>query len=416
MAWTGAQIELRELNITAAEAAVYQELGGHLLYADPALRVSADEISRNTGSQPLLWANGISGDWPILLATVDSPEGLPTIRQLLAAHHYGRRRGLRIDLVILNASPTSYLADLNDKITELVLGSSETGEMDRPGGIFVRRTELLDEASLLMLRATARVHIECDGRPIGKILATLTAPADDDDAGDDEYIISNRLLPPRSAGRATPAAVRIFRRIRDVIKVDGLLEETETPPHPDRVSTEAPADGSHSFAQSSAELAIALDARPPLASDNGFGGLTDGDAYEIRLRDGRLPPAAWANVIATPRVGFLVTERGGGCTWVENSQFFRLTPWQNDPVSDPPSEVIYLRDEESGELWSATAAPVVHATAYYVRHDAGITTCEHEHAGIATHLSLGVAEQETVKLSVLRLTNGSTSRRRISVT
>jgi cyclic beta-1,2-glucan synthetase len=415
MAWTGAQIELRELNITPAETAVYQELAGHLLYADPAVRVPADEISRNQGSQPLLWAIGVSGDWPILLATVETSDGLPTVRQLLAAHHYWRRRGLRVDLVILNASPTSYLADLNDKITELVLGSSETGEMDRPGGIFVRRRELLDEATLLMLRGTARVNIECDGRAIGKILTALTAPVDEDDAGDDEYVVASRLLPPRSAGRATPAAVRIFRRIREVITDDGLPEETDTPPHAD-ASAGTPGEMSHSFAQSSAELAIALDARPPLAADNGFGGLTESGAYEIRLRDGRLPPAAWANVIATPNVGFLVTERGGGCTWVENSQFFRLTPWQNDPVSDPPSEMIYLRDDESGEIWSATAAPVAHNTPYYVRHDAGITTCEHEHVGIATHLSLGVTEQETVKLSVLRITNGSTSRRRISVT
>ena len=51
------------------------------------------ELRRNRGSQPLLWAMGISGDWPILLATIDSAEGLPTLRQLLAAHRYWRLRG-----------------------------------------------------------------------------------------------------------------------------------------------------------------------------------------------------------------------------------------------------------------------------------------------------------------------------------
>ena len=61
-----------------------------------------EELRRNRGSQPLLWANGISGDAPIVLATIDSPEGLPTLRQLFAAHHYWRRRGLTVDLVILN--------------------------------------------------------------------------------------------------------------------------------------------------------------------------------------------------------------------------------------------------------------------------------------------------------------------------
>ena len=47
-------------------------------------------------------------------------------------------------------------------------------------------------------------------------------------------------------------------------------------------------------------------------------------------------------------LGFLVTETGGGFTWAINSHENRLTPWSNDVVSDPPGEVIYLRDEDSG--------------------------------------------------------------------
>ena len=43
-------------------------------------------------------------------------------------------------------------------------------------------------------------------------------------------------------------------------------------------------------------------------------------------------------------------------TWRGNSQTNRLTPWHNDPVSDPQSEVIYLRDDESGAVLDAHAA------------------------------------------------------------
>ena len=63
-----------------------------------------------------------------------------------------------------------------------------------------------------------------------------------------------------------------------------------------------------------------------------------------------MPPAPWTNVVANPRCGFLATESGGGYTWSGNSQANRLTPWNNDPVSDQPGEVVYLRDEESGEV------------------------------------------------------------------
>jgi hypothetical protein len=43
-------------------------------------------------------------------------------------------------------------------------------------------------------------------------------------------------------------------------------------------------------------------------------------------------------------------------TKAANADYERLglTPWNNDPVSDPAAEVVYLRDEASGEIWSPT--------------------------------------------------------------
>jgi len=50
-------------------------------------------------------------------------------------------------------------------------------------------------------------------------------------------------------------------------------------------------------------------------------------------------------------------ESGSGYTWSINSQENQLTAWSNDPGSDPPGEAIYVRDEESGELWAPDGAP-----------------------------------------------------------
>ena len=60
-------------------------------------------------------------------------------------------------------------------------------------------------------------------------------------------------------------------------------------------------------------------------------------------------------MIANPSFGFQVSESGSGYTWSGNSRENQLTPWSNDPVSDPVSEAIYLRDDDSGQLWSPTA-------------------------------------------------------------
>ena len=151
----------------------------------------------------------------------------------------------------------------------------------------------------------------------------------------------------------------------------------------------------------------------PLRFDNGMGGLTAEDDYRIRVHGDRVPPAPWANVMANPQGGFLVTERGGGFTWAGNSYFFRLTPWHNDPVSDPVGDALYLQDEETGELWSATPAPAGGAGPYVIKHAAGSSWFEHEHDGIATQLILGLAGEDAIKVSLLRVTNRERRPRRL---
>ncbi|MEO8449690.1 MAG: glucoamylase family protein, partial [Gemmatimonadota bacterium] len=170
LAWTAAQLELRELGITPADAALYQELAGNLFYADPSLRASREEVLENHGGQPLLWSQGISGDWPILLATIDDLSGLPTWRELLAAHQYWRRRGMLIDLILVFEGEEGYFQELQEQITNAVLSSSEAGVLDHPGGVFIRRSGKLNEEERRMLRATARVLVPCDGRPLARIV------------------------------------------------------------------------------------------------------------------------------------------------------------------------------------------------------------------------------------------------------
>ena len=75
------------------------------------------------------------------------------------------------------------------------------------------------------------------------------------------------------------------------------------------------------------------------------------------LEPGQTTPAPWANVIANPQFGTVVSESGGGYTWAENAHEFRLTTWHNDPVSDASGEAFYIRDEETGRFWSPTPLP-----------------------------------------------------------
>ena len=70
-------------------------------------------------------------------------------------------------------------------------------------------------------------------------------------------------------------------------------------------------------------------------------------------RAGTDTPAPWVNVIANPTFGTLVSESGAGFTWSGNSQRNRLSAWSNDPVTDPASEALFIRDEETGAMLDA---------------------------------------------------------------
>ncbi len=387
LAWTSSQVELRELNITPADAAVFQELAGYLFYGNPALRAPQAELRRNKGSQPQLWSQGVSGDWPILLATIDAEDGLPTLRQLLAAHRYWRRRGMTVDLVLLNSNPHGYQQELAERITATVVALGEASLFDRPGGVFVRRRDQLSPNELLMLRSTARVHLSCDGRPLGRALATALTVEEWEEPETDEF---PRPRPPeRSRSRVVRAVLRIGAKLPDLLSPLTSADSESSP----RPSGETPA-----------------------AFGNGFGALTENGDYEIRVRGDWVPPAPWSNVIANPHGGFLVTERGGGFTWAENSYFYRLTPWHNDPVGDDVSEAIYFQDADSGEVWSATPGPVRSDIAYTVRHGPGRSSFEHRRGDLRVQLTFGMAEDAPVKLALLRVTNAGEDTRTVRMT
>ncbi|HZW36495.1 MAG TPA: protein ndvB, partial [Candidatus Deferrimicrobiaceae bacterium] len=150
---------------------------------------------------------------------------------------------------------------------------------------------------------------------------------------------------------------------------------------------------------------------------NGLGGFTpDGREYVITTARGQLTPAPWVNVLANPNFGTVLSESGPACTWSENAHEFRLTPWDNDPVSDSSGEACYLRDEESGRYWSPTPLPTRGETPYVTRHGFGYSVFEHTERGIRSEMWVYVALDAPVKFTVLKVRNMSGRSRRLSVT
>ena len=162
----------------------------------------------------------------------------------------------------------------------------------------------------------------------------------------------------------------------------------------------------------------AASARPALEFFNGLGGFAaDGREYVTILGEGQWTPAPWINVIANPSFGFQVSVEGAGYTWSINSRENQITPWSNDPVSDRPGEVIYVRDEDTDELWGPTALPIREdAAPYSVRHGQGYSIFEHTSHGVSLELEQYVPLEDSIKISRLKIRNLSARSRRLSVT
>ncbi|HST60241.1 MAG TPA: hypothetical protein VLK84_16160, partial [Longimicrobium sp.] len=162
-----------------------------------------------------------------------------------------------------------------------------------------------------------------------------------------------------------------------------------------------------------------LDPSEALQFFNGFGGFSaDGREYVIRIPAGEhgpvRPPLPWTNVIANEHTGFLVSESGAASTWTANSRENRLTPWSNDPVSDPHGEALYLRDEEAGIAWSPTPGPRPGDGAYETRHGFGYSRFRHASRSLEQETTMFVPRHDPVKIVRLRLTNAGDRPRRIS--
>ena len=353
LAWTLGQVQLRHLGVTSATAAEFQRLGGMVIRGDGRLRANAAQVLAGAGPQSRLWALGISGDLPIVLFLIGDAEDAGRLHEVLQAQEYWRMRQMAVDLVILNDRSSSYVQDLQIAVEAAVRSAhSHPGIEGAKGKIYTLRTDLTPPEARAHLLAVAAVVLVASRGSIGQQLD---------------------LIPP-----ATPLAMRPA--------LPKALPPVATP-------------------------------QPQLEFFNGLGGFADdGREYVTVLRDGHTTPAPWINVVANAGFGFQVSAEGSGFVWAENSRENQLTPWSNDPVCDPAGEAIYLRDMETGQVWTPTALPIRTQGTYIARHGFGYSSFQHAANGIAADIVQFVPLDDPVKITRLRLRNTSGRARKLSVT
>lgn len=361
MAWNLAQIELRNLHVSSKEANDFQTLAGRILYRPPYKELREQRILKNNKGQSGLWSFGISGDRPIMLVKIENQSQIPFVVKILTGHEYLRRHGILFDLVLLNESIGGY----HQHLQEALQRTAEHG-VDRFGaglsGVHAIPANQLTEEDKTLLMAVSRITLKAGGASL-KAQLRIPEPKEED-------ALPEKLIP-----------------------VTNTNEYTNT------------------------SLPSTLEDIKELQFFNGWGGFSpEGKEYHILIKNNQYLPAPWINVIANPKFGFLISEMGTGYTWWQNSRECKLTPWSNDTVLDAPTETSFIRDEDSGEVWSLTPSATNSEIPYKIIHGRGYSSFSHERNGLIHEMTVYVPLHDPVKIMKVTLKNKTKKQRNISLT
>jgi cellobiose phosphorylase len=365
LALASGKLELKYLNISSRQLNAILNLSSYLFYPDLATRGSAEIISRLKLGQSGLWRYSISGDLPIILLRVSELKELPIIQDVLLAYEYLRVKQVRLDLVILIEEAAGYLQTLEQQIREMTGNLKIFNQNQQKPSLFLLQKTYLQEEEFDLLIAVSRL------------------------------VLNGRTGLYGLTFRQNPQA-----------------RETAVDANTDAIILPA----GDNLTISSQENAPAFD-YAALEFYNGIGGFAqDGQEYEIHLSYGRKTPMPWINVVANDSMGFLISEIGAGYTWVGNSRENKLTTWSNDPVLDPVSEAIYIRDDEGGGITSPTALIPGYRGNYKVRHGFGYSVFEHHELALDQTMTVFVPADDPVKLWLLTIKNTSGQKRSLTIT
>ena len=330
------------LTITAPDEVYIQNLLSLMIYPH---RHGKDNISV-PGNLDCLWQFGISGDLPLLVFIANNTEDLSSIRLLVKAHEYWRLRGFESDFAIVYHEDDHYNSPFKSSLGEITNTSKEF--IGTRGGIFFIDKDGIANSDIQNLISMSNVTL----------------------CGKDKLTHS-------------------------------LFAPSAHPPH--RHFYYDPMSNQTTNAHNTSRKSLGF-SKLDLDFYNGLGGFDRArDEYVINLCDFKNTPLPWSNIIANHQFGTLVTESGNGYTYFHNSRENKLTPWSNDPITDPPSEMLYFKSDD--KLFSITASPFRNNGQYVARHGKGYTTYHHTFCGADYTQTVFVAKDDPVKFNLVTIEN-----------
>lgn len=412
------QWELKGLGIKSAQANFYQRVANNIIF--PSNFKYRDKYIKNINKyQRDLWPYGISGDLPMLLVVVEEEKDLDMIRQVLLMYKYWQLKGLVVDLIIYNKQDTSYTQPLQNSIAQLVNVSEQNKKRNYKGSIYIHSKSTISEEILNFLKGISKVVVESSK---GSLIEQLDNSIDDSKFKDilevnnnlDSKKIVSYIRHKELQGNKLVSEYKIKYKDKSIkdknvesfyknLKYNYELGEEIAYSNVSKLSKE----------KANKDLNYPVD---KLLYYNGYGGFhSKSNSYIIVLNEGKNTPAPWINVISNRNFGFHISESGSSYSWCGNSRENKITPWNNDAVSDISGEVMYVRDEDTGEFWTLTPKPVREDNNYIIEHGYGYSTFIHNSHGIEGEMTCFAPLDKELKIIKVNLKNSYSYTRNISV-
>ena len=356
------EAQTRYLRIKGSQIRDYQKMLSYIIFNNPSKKLNLEKLPKQKYSQSELWKYGISGDLPIILVKIKDSNDTYVVKEVLKVYEFMRTKGFETELVIVDEEKYSYENYVMEDIEEAVLNSQLSYLKNIRGGIFQINKNEISKEDMNLLQFISGIIIDSKKGGISNSLKDI----------EEEYLEKYKKIPNEP---------------------ENIIIETENQENID-------------ILQNTEELKYY----------NEYGAFSaDGKEYLIKVNKENRLPTVWSHIMANKKFGTLVTESMGGYTWYKNSRLNRVTSWENQPNFDIPSEIIYLKDQETKKVWSLGLNPMPDNKNYNVVYGFGYTKFIHKSDGIEQELEVFVPREDSVKIQILKLKNMNLNRKKLKI-
>ena len=356
------EAESRYLRIKGKDIKVYQQMLSYIIFDNPVKSQRIKNSTEQSYRQDELWKYGISGDLPIILVKIRDVNDQYVIKEVLKAHEFFRSKNVETEVVILDEEKHSYENYVREEIEGAILNSQMGYLKNIKGGIFTLSKEEVNKRDIKLLEFIAAICIDSSKGGIKNNIEDI----------EEEYLEK-------------------YKEIGDEQK-DVIWSEKD-----------------------SSDIDV-LKNKGELKYYNEYGAFSeDGKEYIIKVNKNDRLPTVWSNIMANINFGTIVTENMGGYSWHKNSRLNRVTSWENNASYDVPTEIIYLKDMDTKKTWSLGLNPMPDDKNYSIIYGFGYSKFLHKSDGIEQELEVFVPEEDSCKVSILRLKNTTPNRKKIKL-